>query len=44
MEVSDEGIEAAIALADTLSVRDIGEMPDEYREALELFGVVMRRG
>ncbi|MFJ6722562.1 hypothetical protein [Streptomyces sp. NPDC091259] len=30
-----EEIEAAIALADTLSGRDLGEMHDEYREALE---------
>ncbi|THA46071.1 Ku protein [Streptomyces sp. A1136] len=35
VEVSDEEIEAAIALADTLAGRDTGEMHDEYREALE---------
>ncbi|THA46196.1 Ku protein [Streptomyces sp. A1136] len=35
VEVSDEEIDAAIALADTLSGRDLGQMHDEYREALE---------
>ncbi|THA53142.1 Ku protein [Streptomyces sp. A1136] len=35
VEVSDEEIDAAIALADTLSGRDISEMHDEYRQALE---------
>ncbi|THA44494.1 hypothetical protein [Streptomyces sp. A1136] len=35
VEVSDEEIEAAIALAGTLSGRDLGEMHDEYRQALE---------
>ncbi|MFI5831419.1 Ku protein [Streptomyces sp. NPDC051578] len=35
VEVSDEEIDAAIALADTLSGRDISEMRDEYRQALE---------
>ncbi|MEU6895892.1 Ku protein [Streptomyces sp. NPDC046557] len=35
VEVSDEEVEAAVALADTLSGRDLGQMHDEYREALE---------
>ncbi|WP_240802064.1 Ku protein [Streptomyces sp. A1136] len=35
VEVSDEEIDAAVALADTLSGRDISDMHDEYRHALE---------
>ncbi|GHB85554.1 hypothetical protein GCM10010347_65650 [Streptomyces cirratus] len=35
VEVSDEEVEEAVALADTLSGRDLGEMHGKYREALE---------
>ncbi|MFJ6722361.1 Ku protein [Streptomyces sp. NPDC091259] len=35
VEVSDEEIDAAVALADTLSGRDVSEMHDECRQALE---------
>ncbi|MFJ6722379.1 Ku protein [Streptomyces sp. NPDC091259] len=35
VEVSDEEIDAAVALADTLSGQDVSEMHDEYRQALE---------
>ncbi|MFI9066611.1 hypothetical protein ACIGQE_32890 [Streptomyces sp. NPDC053429] len=35
MQVSDEEVEAAVALAGTLSGWDINQMHDEYRQALE---------
>ncbi|MFI5828436.1 hypothetical protein ACIA6C_14365 [Streptomyces sp. NPDC051578] len=35
VQLSDEEVEAAVALAGTLSGRDISQMHDEYRQALE---------